>query len=169
MKKNTQKGLSLIEILVSITVFTILGVLITNSIFLTLRSTNKSSSTIKIRDNVNYFLSIIQRQLRGAQTITNCPNLDDTSIIEYVDENGDLGSFSCEISDGLGYIASESARLNTEEINISTCSFECIEGSSGNSPSVIVTVVAEDPTSNLVEKGKLSSTTRIYLRNIEVD
>ncbi|MFH1971121.1 MAG: type II secretion system protein, partial [Patescibacteria group bacterium] len=79
MKKNTKKGLSLIEILVTVTVFTILGVLVTSSVFLTLRSTNKSNSTIKIRDNVNYFLSTIQRQLRGAQAIVNCPNSDDTS------------------------------------------------------------------------------------------
>ncbi|MFH1970861.1 MAG: hypothetical protein ABIJ05_00550, partial [Patescibacteria group bacterium] len=133
--------------------------------FLTLRSTNKSNSTIKIRDNVNYFLSTIQRQLRGAQAIVNCPNSDDTSIIEYIDEDGNSGSFSCATSDDLGYIASGSARLNTEEIDITSCSFECVEGTSGNPPSVIVTIVAEDSSSNLVEKGRFSSTTKIYLRN----
>lgn len=132
---------------------------------MTLRSTNKSSSSIKIRDNVNYFLSIIQRQLRSAQSITNCPNAEDTSHIEYVDENGNLGSFSCESSADLGYIASGSGRLNTEEIDITSCSFECIEGVSGNPPSIIVTVVAEDTNSSLVEKGRFSSTTKIYLRN----
>jgi len=165
MKEKNKKGFSLIEILVTITVFTILGVLVTSIVFLTLRSTNKSSSSIKIRDNVNYFLSIIQRQLRSAQSITNCPNAEDTSHIEYVDENGNLGSFSCESSADLGYIASGSGRLNTEEIDITSCSFECIEGVSGNPPSIIVTVVAEDTNSSLVEKGRFSSTTKIYLRN----
>jgi len=164
MKKKNKKGLSLIEILVTITVFTILGVLVTTIVFLTLRSTNKSSSSIKIRDNVNYFLSIIQRQLRSAQSITDCPN-DDTAHIEYVDENGNLGNFSCKSYNDLGYIASGSGRLNTEEIDITSCSFECIEGISGNPPSVTVTVVAEDTNSSLVERGRFSSTTKIYLRN----
>ena len=165
MKKKNKKGISLIEILVTVTVFTILGVLVTTIVFLTLRSTNKSSSSIKIRDNVNYLLSIIQRQLRSAQSITNCPNLEDTSHIEYIDEDGNLGSFRCEISEDLGYIASGSARLNTEDIDITSCSFECIEGATGSPPSVTVTVVAEDTISSLVERGRFSSTTKIFLRN----
>lgn len=166
MKIENKKGLSLIEILIIIIIFSVLGVLTTNAIFLTLRSANKGNSSIKIRDNVNYFLSIIQRQLRGAQDIVNCPNSQDTGYIEYIDDNGTTNRFTCNLSGDLGYIASGSARLNTEEIDITTCSFTCIESESGNPPSVTVNITAEDATTSIPEiRGNFTTTTKIYLRN----
>lgn len=161
---NTQKGVSLIEILIVILIFSIIGVLITNAIFLTLRGTQKSQSMMKIRERMNYVVSVIQRQIRGAQKISECPN-SDLNRIEYFDESGNLSSFSCNIVEGTGYIASGSARLTSDDINITACSFTCEESVSGNPPTVSISLSANDSQTNGVVKGRATFTTKIILRN----
>lgn len=163
MKKKYNKGVSLIESMVVIVIFSLIGVLSTRSLFLTLRGTSKSQSLIKVRENVNYSLSIIQRLLRNAQGIVECPNIN-TSQIEYLDSEGNLASFVCNIVGTSGYIASSSARLTSNEINITACSFVCLEGVSGNPPSVSVSISAEDSLTTSLEKGKITSQSKIFLR-----
>ena len=69
-----QKGMSLLEILVVVAIFSILGVIVTRSVLLTLRGSKKSESQVKVRENVNYALAVIERQLRNADSIVTCPN-----------------------------------------------------------------------------------------------
>lgn len=163
MKKRFKKGVSLIESMIVIVIFSLIGILTTRSLFLTLRGTGKSQSIIKVRENVNYSLSIIQRHLRNAQKITDCPNAD-SSRIDYLDSEGTQASFVCNVVGTSGYIASSSARLTSDEINITSCSFECVEGISGNPPTVSVSISAEDSLSTSVEKAKVTSKSKIILR-----
>ena len=168
MKNNlkeikTNLGISLVEIMVAVVVFTILGVLTTNVVFLTLRGTQKSQSIIKIREKMNYVVSIIQRQLRGAQKITTCPNTD-TTMIEFSNEDGITSSFSCNDIGEEGYIASGSARLTSDDISITSCSFLC-EEEAGNPAVILLKLVAEDAEEEGVIKGKATFDSIIVLRN----
>jgi len=163
MKRKCQKGISLIETLIVIIIFSLLGLLTTRSLFLTLRGAKKSQSLIKVRESINFATSVIQRQLRNAQGIVECPNTD-TSQINYLDFEGNAASFSCNIVGTSGYIASSSARLTSDEITVTACSFECTQDDSGNPPSVSVSISAEDALSTALEKGKVTSDSKIFLR-----
>lgn len=164
-KENTTLGISLIEIMIVVVVFTILGVLTTNAVFLTLRGTQRSQSIQKVREKMNYIVSIIQRQLRGAQKVTDCPTVDPFTRIDFINEDGDLSWFSCEQIGEEGYVASGSARLNSEDISITSCSFICEEGNSGSPAVISVSVTAEDAEESGIIKGKATFDSKIILRN----
>jgi prepilin-type N-terminal cleavage/methylation domain-containing protein len=160
-QKNIQ-GLSLIEILIVITIFAVIGLLSTRSVFLTLRGAKKSDSLVRVRENVNYSLSVIERQLRNSESVT-CPNTS-TSTLNYISLEGTPTTFSCVTSGTDKYIASGSARLTSTDITVTSCAFTCTVGTNAP-PSVKVTIDAVDNESTSVEKGVVSIQTEIVVRN----
>ena len=114
---KTIQGFSLLEILVVITVFSMLAILTTQAVILTLKGTKKSESLTKVRANIDYSLAVIERNIRNADSIVECPNTDQT-IISYTDENGSITSFSCANDSDGGYIASASGRLTNSEVDV---------------------------------------------------
>lgn len=157
-------GFSLIEMMVVISIFAVIGVLVTTSMALTLRSSKKSDSLVRVRENVNYSLSIIERQIRNAESISTTCNGTFSSTLSYTSIEGILASFTCTTPGISGYIASGSARLTSSDISITACSFTCTQ--TANSPAVInVNVTAEDATSTGTEKGSVSTNMEIITRN----
>ena len=149
------------EILVVITIFAVIGILSTRSVFLTLRGAKKSDSLIRVRENVNNAFSVIERQIRNAEKI-DCPSTDTT--LSYISLEGVSTSFSCTIGAN-GYIASGSAKLTSDDISITSCSFACSQATQNVPPIVTISIVAEDNTSTSVEKGTVTTETQITARN----
>lgn len=168
MKKNQfkmQKGMSLLEILVVVTIFAVLGVLVTRSVLLTLQGSRKTEALVKTRENLNFAMNVMERQIRNANAITECPNAD-PSILNYTDADGNSSSFTCtNISTQNGYIASGSASLTNDSINVLSCQFSCTPGTSINPPSVTITVSATDKTASGIQNSTVSVSNKIYLRN----
>ena len=164
--KTTKKvqGFSLLEILVVITVFSILAILTTQAVLLTLRGSKKSESLTKVRGNIDYSLAIIERNIRNAELIVECPS-PDTSIISYLDENGALTSFSCASDDDGGYIASASGRLTSSEVDVTSCSFVCEDIEGDTNPAVTVSISAQDSSLSAMEGGDITISTKIFLRS----
>lgn len=162
MKINNQKGISMIEVLVVVLVFSVISILGTQSILLSLRGSKRSESTIGVRENVNYSLSVMERQLHNADSIT-C--LDSTTI-SYTDEFSQPNiTFTCNLSDPEeGYIASGSARLTGSDINVTACSFFCDSGGAGVPPSVMISITAKDKDATQLEGSQFTTNTRINLR-----
>jgi len=175
MKKNFHKkrfagGLSLIEILVVVTIFAILGVIVSSSLMLTLRGAKKSESLIKVRENLNYSLAVIERNLRSAETISDCTN-SDTKKITYLDQNKISTSFFC-VNTGAAnsYIASGSAiptsvKLTSDSIKIVSCSFTCAHPDLSNPPSITIDLTVQDASGTGIESSVVSAKSQIYLRN----
>lgn len=175
MKKNFHKkrfagGLSLIEILVVVTIFAILGVIVSSSLMLTLRGAKKSESLIKVRENLNYSLAVIERNLRSAETISDCTN-SDTKKITYLDQNKVSTSFFC-VNTGAAnsYIASGSAiptsvKLTSDSIKIVSCSFTCAHPDLSNPPSITIDLKVQDASGTGIEGSIVSAKSQIYLRN----
>lgn len=161
-KKHNTKAFSLIEILIVITIFAVIGLLSTRSIFLTIRGAKKSDSLVRVRENVNYSLSVIERQLRNSESVT-CPNAS-TNTLNYISLEGTATTFSCVTSGTDKYIASGSGRLTSADILVTSCSFVCTT-TINSPPSVKVTIEAEDTESTNVEKGSVSIQTEIVVRN----
>src|SRR3990167_11388670 len=109
ISKKIEKGFTLIEILVVITIFSVLTILVTQTIIFSLRSTKKSESLNQARQNLDYAAQIVERHIRNADRIETCSGSPVTSI-SYYDAYGIASSFSC-VSD---YVASGSYRLTSQ-------------------------------------------------------
>ena len=160
-----EMGMSLLEILVVVAIFAILGIIVTRSIILSIGGSKKSESLVKVRENLDYSLAIIERQLRNADSITICP-LPASNLISYKDLYGNTGTFSCENLGGLDpYIASGSARLSSSSVKITSCSFTCTSETSTNPALVTISLEAEDAETTGIQKSKVTTSTQVYLRN----
>jgi len=168
MKKNNL-GISLIEIVVVIGVFAVLGILSTRVIALSLQGSKKADAQIKVRENLDYAIGVIERHLRNAESITSCG----TNIVHYIDSNNVPASFWCAgIYPDAGYIASGSAiiasgitRLTSEEIIIKSCSFVCTPKTQITPPKVAIDIQAVDAASQGSKEGAtVSISTEINLR-----
>lgn len=163
-KAKIESGLSLIEILVVITIFAVLGIVISSSVILTIQGTKKTEALIRARENVNYSLSVIDRNLKNANSVTDCT---DPLSITYVDQYGKTSTFSCV---GIGgddaYIASGSSRLTAITTKIISCSFTCAQPADLSKPPIVsVSVSAKDSLFSGSQSASISAQTEIYLRN----
>lgn len=162
------KGISLLEILVVITIFAVLGILVTQSVILTIRGSRKSETLVKVRENLNYAMSIVERQLRNSNSITTC----DAGLqrIDYTDQDDEPAYFSCnQIGSENSHIASGSgtlsARLTNPETKITSCSFSCTLGPDSIPTIVNIDFTAEDAGTTGIENSRVTITNQIYLRN----
>jgi Tfp pilus assembly protein PilW len=163
-KTKNNRGISLIELLVVVVVFAFVGIVVTRSIILTLEGTQKSTSTVRSRENLDYAMSIIERQIRNANSIADCSN-SNTNAISYFDQNGVASSFSC-VNTGSpnSYVASGSATLTDNTVEIINCSFTCsVSGS--NPPVIAVNLTIKDVSNTVSGEGSAYATTQIDLRN----
>ena len=164
MKKNSL-GISLIEILIVIGIFAVLGILSTRAVLLSLQGSKKGDSQIKVRENLDYAISIIERNLRNAGRVSSSCLGVASSTISYSDSNDISTSFSCLNIGSAGYVASGSARLTSDEIKIIACSFTCTAGSGSTPPKVAIDFQAVDAgTSGSKEGATVSISTEINLR-----
>ena len=158
-----QKGVSFIEILVVIAIFAILGVLVARITLVTLRGSNRSDSLVRVRENLDFSLAVMERGIRNAGAVNPCPN-PDTNTLSYTDADGVSTSFSCVNVGATGYVASGSARLTTDEIKITACSISCTQGAGAVPPSVTISLEAADARATGIEAAKATATTKIFLR-----
>ncbi len=161
--KKILRGFSIVELLVVLVIFSVLAILVTQSLALTLTGSRKSESQISVRENLDLVFAVMERQIRNADSIVTCP-LPDTNVLNYIDEYGAATSFSCDAVDG--FIASGSARLTNDDVLV-TCSgiFECDQGVGNVPPSVTITVTAVASDSQGAEGAQISTSTKILLRS----
>ena len=156
MNNRYKAGFTLVETLVAVVIFATIGILSTRVIMLSVQGSKKGSSSVTVRENLNYSLSVIERLLRNANDIVE-PCVGNT--IDYYDQEGILTSFSCS-SD---YIASGSARLTSTEVTLTTCSITC--NMSMIPPSVTVILTGEDVAAGSTKEGaKVTISSTINLR-----
>ncbi len=137
-------------------IFAVLGILISRVILVSLRGSGKSDSLVKIRENLNYSLSVIEREIRNAETIT-CSS---PTQVDYTNSRGVATYFSCQDQ----RVASGSAWLTSNEVSITTCSFTCTAASGHVPPSLTVSLEAKDATVTGIEASQATATTKIFLR-----
>lgn len=164
MKKN-EKGMSLIEILVVITIFAVLGVIVSGSLILTIQGTQKSESQIRVRENLNYSMDVMQRNLRSANSISDCAGTVGAKLINYYDQYGNLTRFSCLTDSNGTYIASGSARITSDSVSVTSCSFTCSQEDVTNPPVVIINLSVKDTSSKGSQGASVNGESQVYLRN----
>jgi len=137
------KGFSLIEMLVVVFIFSILGVVSTQIMALSLRGSKKVESVVDVRAEVEYSLSTMERLLRNAKKVSSCTS----NKIDYIDEWGKSAFLECNISGK--YIASNSAsvRITSDRVKID-CSnvFYCPPPQEGVPQSILITLKGQNST-----------------------
>ncbi|MFV1917389.1 MAG: prepilin-type N-terminal cleavage/methylation domain-containing protein [Patescibacteria group bacterium] len=160
--QNSKLGLSLVELLVVVSVFSVLAVIVTQSLALTLKGSRKSESILEVRENLDFAYAVMERHIRNAKAITAC---SDTQI-QYDDADGFSADFSCQ-GGSTGYLASGSARLTSSEIVINCNAgavFACPAPAAGVAPSVVISTTASSANSLGIEGEKVTTSTKILLR-----
>jgi len=157
-------GFSLIEMLVVVSIFAILAVVATQAVVLSLRSARKSDSILDVRGNLDFAVLIIEKSLRNAKFISSCTTTP--PLVEYIDEHNRASSFGCRDLDGDGYveIASESARLTSENIKITNCEIICTSPTSGATQYLDISVSGVTTEAQGIEVSPVTIDTRINLR-----
>ncbi len=160
-----KKGYTLIEILVVVVVFAVISLIATQTVILILRGTKKAESVSKVRQNLDYAMGSMERQLRSARSITSACNNSASSQINFIDQSGNVNSFSCVGTNQTGSassVASSSADLTSSDITISSCSFVCAPATSNSPPSVTLSVTGSDITR---QGASVTVTTQVTLRS----
>lgn len=167
-----QKGFSLIEMLVVIFIFAILGVVLTQSLGLSIRGTQKSESIDLVKENLEYTANTMERLLRNAIDINDTST--NSNLLVYTDEYGEETRFECDSA--TTYVASGSAelRLTSDEVEI-----DCAAGIFNYTPplpgsnvpkSVDIILTGRSATfGEGVEGSVVTVRTKILLRNYTID
>jgi type II secretory pathway pseudopilin PulG len=138
-EKNRNYAYSLVEILIVIGIFAIFLMIVTQSVVLTLRGSKKSESVVNVKEELEYASNSIERNLSSARTVTCTGNPQE---IQYVSRYGTQGTYSClDIGGSDPRIASSSAsttgtdtyRITSSKISITSCTFSCVAESGGTS------------------------------------
>lgn len=168
------KGFSLLEMLVVVTIFAIIALVTSQAIILTLTGTHKADAISKVRQNVDFTMEAISRQLYNAKSISQCPNAD-TSKITFTDQNNNNVTFSCvnvNNSNQPSAVASTSGNLTGSDIVITSCSFVCNPAVGSAPPYVTITISAKQLTATGTSgitggqnNAPVTSTTQVTLRS----
>jgi prepilin-type N-terminal cleavage/methylation domain-containing protein len=149
---NKKNGFTLIEILVSVTILSIVSTVIASILFLSLRSDDKTRATKEVKQNGDAVISVIKQFVRSANSIS-C--LSDQ--IETTNPNGESSLFSCNE----GKIASNSADLTNNLVECSDFSVICSSVTGGQLVEISFSLA---PTVNQLGDGAVEFSDKVYFR-----
>lgn len=134
---KTIKGLTLIELLVSIGLLAIVGGIAAVIFFITIMNASKSDTVREVKQNGDYAISVMERMIRGARTI-DTPCLGTSSSITIRSPDNQTTTFLVNASD---QVASNSTTLtnNKVKVNPGGLTFTCTQ-SSGKAPIVSISL-----------------------------
>lgn len=122
------KGFSLIETLVVVSLFAVIGIVVSQATAVSLTGSRKADATTLVRENLSTAVSTMERKLRSAKSVT-CTG--GAQSISFRDENDILTNFTCIESASCAstsyvYSGSTTNRLtNSQDVCITACSFTC--------------------------------------------
>lgn len=163
------QGFSVMEMLVVIFVFSILGVISTQILALSLRSSQKSESIGEARANVMYAIGVMERLLRNATEIDveKC-NLTPNKL-QYINDQGENCFFECQTTEDKGYIVSgcgldPEVRLTSSKVDIECSQVFSCEETAGVPPSVTILLNGSVGLDKDVDSADVTVQTNVQLR-----
>lgn len=157
------KGFTLIEIMVVVVLFAVLAVIATQSTFLAVTQSKKSQSQIGVREDLDYALDLMERNIRNSDEIT-CVS---TKVLQYA--ANPAAQFKCVTSitpgrlqwdDGSGTFLD----ITPDTLTITDCSFVCVAPTQGVPESVDINITARSKGATTNESASVSVSTSVQLR-----
>jgi prepilin-type N-terminal cleavage/methylation domain-containing protein len=104
-------GFTLIEILITISIVGIIGILLAQVFFTTTKVNTKTELQKDIRQNGQFALDVMSRMIRSAIEVTSTCDTTGTqsTSIQITNPDGDMTTFECLYADSVSRIASTSA------------------------------------------------------------
>lgn len=136
------RGFTLIELLVVMSIFVIVGGLIVATLFISLRGSNKSETMAVVKENGNFALSQMVKQIRYARSLdapascvptSNSPTLTITSLAD----DGQT-TFSCPVSQATPITSNSAALIDSNAVSVTYCSFTCSQNNLSEPPRVTI-------------------------------
>lgn len=137
-------GFTLIELLVAMAILATVGVVTTNLFFQTLKGTTKAELLKGVKQEGDFAISIIEKMIRNSKNIEeafpenpswSCDGSDRPDI-KITNQDNSTTIFNCSMTGSDTYIASNSARLTSNKVRVSSCSLiRCTR--SGSAPPVV--------------------------------
>lgn len=117
-------GFTLIEVVVAIGVFAVLSIITSLLLVGALRGSKKAAASILVRGQGAYAIESMASQIRFAKSIVDCTAGNSISVKTQTDVNL---TFACLQSGSDTYLASNSARLTSNTVQVVTCAnvFTC--------------------------------------------
>lgn len=178
MKRNCvslQCGFTLMEMLIATSIVAMLSVVVVQLFLTTIRSNTKTELLKETKQSGNFVLSVIERMLRNAISITSVCDGTPQNSVTIVNPNRESTTFSCVESGGIVYIASNTDRMTSSNVSLgSSCDslspkiFTCDVSSLGLPSAVTISFQLKQKTSSgdTFETSASTFQTRVNLRNI---
>ncbi|MFZ5845378.1 MAG: PilW family protein [Patescibacteria group bacterium] len=111
VKSEARSGFTLLEVLVSIGIIAILGILVTQTFIATTRTNTKAELLKDIKENGDFALGVMVRMIQNAADITSSCATGGTTTdnISILNSDGGTTTFACRLDGSVMRIASVSA------------------------------------------------------------
>lgn len=174
-----QSGFSLVELLVGVGIVGIIGVLVVQVFFSTLRSNSKTEIRKEVKQNGDLALETMARLIQGAREVNSSCSSSGTTTTELVlvDTNGETMTFGCILDGSVTrlastsgtvseYLTSKSVSLGGSACANSTISFTC-RGVGGAPPRITIsfTLSQVGQAGSQFEQSSSSFQSSVSLRN----
>lgn len=116
-KTNHQRGFTLLEILISMTIIGGMGILIAQVFFSTTRVNTKTELLKDVKQNGQFAIDTMTRMLRNSSSVeSTCSTAGTTAkSLTIANVNGDNTTLGCALTNGVTRIASTSASVSASE------------------------------------------------------
>lgn len=132
------KGYTLLELMIVTAALGVMAIVATNLFFAVTRGGTKVQVTAEVNQNGEIVLGTMERLIRNAYGVTSACTGVAANSLTLVDQYGRNITFSCvNVGEDTGYVASNSARLTSENVAVSACSFTCTSDADGFKPPLV--------------------------------
>lgn len=156
-------GYTLVEVMIAVFIFAIIMFVTVQTLASTFKSTTKSENEVSVRENIDYALNVMERNLRNSASL-DCAN-SDSQTLSYTDQYNNQVSFYCDSS--VNRIASASAYITTSDIHVDCTGvvFVCDSGGLSVPPSVSISLSAWNADAAGADQSVVNAQTTVQLRS----
>ena len=116
-------GFTLIELLVTVAILGTAGVIAANMFFQTLKGVSKAEIEKIVKQEGDYTISVMERMIRNSKNVVDADSVCDDSDranITITNQDDSTSFFECAGSGDNAHIASNSARLTSNKVRVSS-------------------------------------------------
>ena len=172
MEIKKQKGFTIIEIIVVIGILGIIAAVGTNMFFTVISGSTKSKNLTTVKQNGEYALSVMERMIRNSSdVITNTDGQiceSGMTKIKIINSDKEETEFAFIDIDGNSYIASNSSRMTSDQVKVTSGVFNCSSTGDFNPKTIVIDFTLDQnisPTPRIEEEATMDFRMTVGIRN----
>lgn len=166
-----QKGFTILEILVVMSIVSVAGVIVAGILVSTLRGSSKVNTVSNVKQNGNYAIAQMSRIIRSASTINILPCGNPSTAVQSITVTQIDTSQTIFDCSGSTITSNGTSLLDTSNVKLvsSSCQLICSQQSSGDTPVVQIkfSLMQKNSSSQPDQSSTIPFQTSVILRNIQ--